>query len=322
VCGGHLGGGVNTSDVWWLDLGRLQWEPLPSLTRVRLHHACCAVRGGVVALGGVVSSASEPGHENTASVETLRYDSKAEENMVTVLPPLSCGPVGGPVAVGIDESESDQGELLLIGGWGESESEVRKVDLATGVCTAQPSLLSSPRGRPFKACTAGRLPDGRIVCAGSTFIMPDEEQEEEQTAQVLEPPPHGTPGDAMWRWRALPGMSVGRSGGRGCFLSDGRFAVFGGADEHYTRLSSCEALTLDANGEHWAMLPPMHEARLDSACAAIGGCVIIAGGQGSVTAEVYEEGLGQWRRLPCRFAYDTQLRSMGSALMCATVRGV
>jgi hypothetical protein len=196
-------------------------------------------------------------------VELLRYDSEAEENMVTVLPPLSCGPVGGSVAVGIDESESDQGELLLIRGWGESVSEVRKVDLATGVCTAQPSLLSFPQGRPFKACTAGRLPDGRIVYAGSTskmlaertasrtslfyfiylfictFIMPDEEQEEEQTAQVLEPPPHGTPGtpgEALWRWRALPGMlSVGRYGGRGCFLSDGRFAVFGGINSHLHR---------------------------------------------------------------------------------------
>jgi len=69
--------------------------------------------------------------------------------------------------------------------------------------------------------------------------MPDEEQEEEQTAQVLEPPPHGTPGtpgEALWRWRALPGMlSVGRYGGRGCFLSDGRFAVFGGINSHLHR---------------------------------------------------------------------------------------
>jgi hypothetical protein len=152
-------------------VGRLLWEPLPSLARGCVHHVCCAVRGAVVALGWVVPSAPGPGIEKTASVELLRYDSEAEENMVTVLPPLSCGPVGGSVAVGIDESESDQGELLLIRGWGESVSEVRKVDLATGVCTAQPSLLSFPQGRPFKACTAGRLPDGRIVCAGSTSKM-------------------------------------------------------------------------------------------------------------------------------------------------------
>jgi hypothetical protein len=42
---------VSTSEVWRLDLGELRWERLPSLTRGRGAHACCAVRGGNVVLG-------------------------------------------------------------------------------------------------------------------------------------------------------------------------------------------------------------------------------------------------------------------------------
>jgi hypothetical protein len=37
----------------------------------------------------------------------------------------------------------------------------------------------------------------------------------------------------------------------------------------------------------------MHEERHAFACAAIGGCVIVAGGDGLITAEVYEEALGR-----------------------------
>jgi len=100
-------------------------------------------------------------------------------------------------------------------------------------------------------------------------------------------------------------------------LSDGRFAVFGGMDASKAISSSCEALTLDADGERWDLLPSMHEARHGFACAAIGGggCVIVAGGAGSITAEVYEEGLGRWRRLPCSLPFDTELYSAGSAVM-------
>jgi hypothetical protein len=72
---------------------------------------------------------------------------------------------------------------------------------------------------------------------------------------------------------------------------------------------------MDANGERWEPLPPMHEARMDFACAAIGGCVIVAGGVGSITAEGYEEALGRWRRLPCNLPHDSQLFFMGSASM-------
>ena len=59
----------------------------------------------------------------------------------------------------------------------------------------------------------------------------------------------------------------------------------------------------------------MHEPRRRFACVAIGGCVIVAGGVGSITAEVFEEGLGQWRQLPCSLPHDGQLFLMGSAVM-------
>jgi len=59
----------------------------------------------------------------------------------------------------------------------------------------------------------------------------------------------------------------------------------------------------------------MHEPRYGFACVAIGGCVIVAGGVGSTTAEAYEEGLGLWRQLPSSLPHDGQLFMMGSALM-------
>ena len=111
-------------------------------------------------------------------------------------------------------------------------------------------------------------------------------------------------------------MSVGRCYGEGCVLSDGRFAVFGGWDNNNRVTRSCEVLTMDGDGERWEPLPQMREARVGFACAAVGGCVIVAGGDGSVTAEVYEEALGRWRRLPCNIPCDAdQLCWMGSALM-------
>ena len=46
-------------------------------------------------------------------------------------------------------------------------------------------------------------------------------------------------------------MSVGRFGGGGGVLSDGRFAIFGGADDSDAALSSCEVLAVDADGARW-----------------------------------------------------------------------
>jgi hypothetical protein len=157
------------------------------------------------------------------------------------------------------------------------------------------------------------LADRRIVCVSNIL-----DGSLQGTAQILEPPPpeHGSPSEASWQWRYLPGMSVGRAGGRGCVLGDGRFAVFGGGiDNSYTPTASCEVLTLDGDIERWDPLPPIHEARKSFACAAIGGCVIVAGGYGSITAEVYEEALGRWRRLPCNLPFDNMLSYMGSASM-------
>ena len=203
--------------------------------------------------------------------------------------------------------------MLLLGGWVEGvglSSAVHKVDLATGWCTPEPCLLSQHGA--LARCTAARLADGRIVCVGKNAdgSLPG-------TAQLLEPPPpeHGSLTEPSWQWRYLPGLSVARYGGGGCVLSDGRFAVFGGGDNHLTPTASCEVLTLDEDVERWDPLPPMHEARRAFACAAIGGCVIVAGGAGSITAEVYEEALGRSRRLPCSLPHDTILAWVGSALM-------
>ena len=204
--------------------------------------------------------------------------------------------------------------MVLLGGWTQDvgrTSAVQKVDLATGLCTAQPPLLS--QHGVLAACTAARLADGRIVCVGTNAdgSLPG-------TAQLLEPPPpeHGSLTEPSWQWRYLPDMSVGRAYGRGCVLSDGRFAVFGGnSSGSGTTTASCEVLTLDGDIERWDPLPPMHEARKAFACAAIGGCVVVAGGPGSITAEVYEEALGRWRRLPCSLPHNNRLVWMGSALM-------
>jgi hypothetical protein len=320
VCGGCTGGGrvLTTSEVWRLDLGALRWERLPDLTTGRYAYACCAVRGGVVVLGGPVAGRC------TAGVEILGRDSSgAVGNSFDALPPLSCGPIDLTAAIVIDESESHRGQVLIIGGRDEERltSTVHKVDLATGVCTAQPSLLC-PQGHHVYDCTAGRLSDGRIVCTGTIHVdLPDEENSEPDEAeyfpmaQVLEPPPHGSPSGSSWQWRELPSMSGFHECSGGCVLSDGSFAVFGGEDLSGAATSSCEVLTLEADGARWSPLPPMHAPRCAFACVAVGGCVIVAGGMDSTTAEVYEEGLGRWRRLPCSLPHERQLFYMSSALM-------
>jgi hypothetical protein len=135
-------------------------------------------------------------------------------------------------------------------------------------------------------------------------------------AQVLDPPEEGSPSEASWQWRYLPVNNVERSGRKGCVLSDGRFAVFGGCNASFEdKRSSGEMLTLGGESERWESLPPMHEARVGFACAAIGGCVVVAGGIDTITAEVYEEALGRWRRLLCNLPNDTELCCMGSATM-------
>jgi hypothetical protein len=87
-------------------------------------------------------------------------------------------------------------------------------------------------------------------------------------------------------------MSVARYNCCGCVMSDGRFAVLGGGT------SSCEALAIGDDDEHWEPLLPMHASRGNFACAAVAGCIIVAGGLHRSSAEVYDEVLGRWLRLP------------------------
>jgi hypothetical protein len=105
-------------------------------------------------------------------------------------------------------------------------------------------------------------------------------------------------------------------------MSDGRFAVLGGMDASLEPLSSCEVLVV-GHDEHWEVLPPMHEARSCFACAAVAGCIIVAGGGGLTpngevllrSAEVFDEVLGRWLKLPCDLPYNGGLMGPGSALL-------
>jgi hypothetical protein len=96
-------------------------------------------------------------------------------------------------------------------------------------------------------------------------------------------------------------------------MSDGRFAVLGGTGIHDVPLSSCEALVIDGVA-HWEPLPPMDDSREDFACGAVVGCVIVAGGRGRKSAELYDEKLNRWLRLPCDLPYENKLFDMGSAV--------
>ena len=97
-------------------------------------------------------------------------------------------------------------------------------------------------------------------------------------------------------------------------MSDGRFAVLGGRIYSGSLMSSCEALVIDGDA-HWEPLPDMHDSRHSFACGAVAGCVIVAGGNGRTSAEVYDEELNRWLRLPCDLPYDDGLMSMGSAVL-------
>jgi hypothetical protein len=296
VCGGDKGGSEGlVSEAWGLDLATMRWEAMPALLSARYGHACCAVRGALVVLGGIASRVMA----RTPRVEML---SKGAEAFVE-LPPLSCGAISGAAAIAVDESDSALGQVLLLGGNNQDHtrtSSVLLVDLATGVCTPQADLLYARSD-----FAAARLSDGGIVCAGGEVGL--------STGDLWAAPVQGVL-KAAWTWRGLHGTSLGRDGCSGCVLSDGRFAVLGGwSTSAYT--SSCEALTL-GNDEHWSPLPPMHDSRAFFACAAVAGCIIVAGGYPQRrSAEVYDEVLGRWLRLPHDLPHDGGLDSMGSALL-------
>jgi len=302
VCGGSLAAGGMLREVWGLNLAELRWEAMPALLCARSHHACCTVMGALVALGGMAPR----GGNNQVVGPTSRVEILLEGAEAFVeLPPLSCGAIADAAAVALDEEDSVHGQVLLIGGCGHDgamSSSVQLVDLATGVCTPQADLLHARRN-----FAEARLLDGRIVCAGGNWrphLM--------AAAEMLGPPVRGTM-DASWAWKGLSPMSVGRYGCKGCVLSDGRFAVLGGnSNSAYT--SSCEALSFGAD-EHWTPLPPMHDARAVFACAAVAECIIVAGGLSWTSAEVYDEVLGRWLKLPCGLPHSGGVYGMGSALM-------
>jgi hypothetical protein len=286
------------SDVRRLNLATLRWEMMPSLLLAREDHACCAVRGALVVLGGETLDG-----EFTSSVEML---SKGKEAF-TALPPLSCGEITVSAAVTVEESGSVAGQVLLLGGCTGDHgvmSTVHLVDVATGICTPQPNLLVA-RGR----LVASRLPDGCVVCTGGL----GSNYEQLLSAEILEPPAQGAT-DAAWTQRELPALSVERYGCSGCVLSNGRFVVLGGMNNSSQMLSSCEALAV-GHGEHWEHLPPMHDARIYFTCAAVAGCIIVVGGHGLKSAEVFDEVLDRWLRLPCDLPIDGQLYAMGGALL-------
>jgi hypothetical protein len=207
----------------------------------------------------------------------------------------------------VEESVSAAEQVLILGGWmgiNGTVSVVHLVDLATGVCTPQPNLLHA---RSMFA--AARMLDGYVICAGGLST----DLEAMQSTEVLEPPVQGSL-DAAWTWRELPQLSAGRSDCRGCVLSDGRFAILGGMNSNHQLLSSCEALVV-GDGEHWEQMPPMHDARVNFAGAAVAECIIVAGGYGLNSAEVFDEVLDRWLRLPYDLPLDGGLCGMGSALL-------
>ena len=74
-------------------------------------------------------------------------------------------------------------------------------------------------------------------------------------------------------------------------------------------------LLVMGDAAHWEPMPPMHDARAYFACWAVAGCVIVAGGYARKSAEVYDEELNRWLRLPCDLPYVGGLSVIGSALM-------
>jgi hypothetical protein len=156
ICGGSSSGGPGrVRDVWRLDLSTLRWEPMPDIVTARRGHACCAVRGTLVVLGGRTSG--EEDRPISSEVEVLSLGAFVD------LPPLSRGAIYGAAVIEVDESDSDAGQVLLLGGFDANNflSTVHLVDLATGACARQPDLL-----HPRVDHAAARMPDGRIICAG------------------------------------------------------------------------------------------------------------------------------------------------------------
>jgi hypothetical protein len=126
VCGGHPGGVGPVSEAWGLNIATMRWEAMPALLRPSQAHACCAVRSTLVVMGGYASGSEIlQGHGAPTSQGAGAF---------IQLPPLSCGPVYGAVAIAVDETHSALGQVLLLGGTDQHHtdtSSVQLVDLAT-----------------------------------------------------------------------------------------------------------------------------------------------------------------------------------------------
>ena len=110
-------------------------------------------------------------------------------------------------------------------------------------------------------------------------------------------------------------MSTGRFGCRGHVMSDGRFAILRGKWFNL-RLWSCEALVFDDNGDaRWMPFPPMHEARVHFASGTSAGSIIVAGGDGLNSTELYDDERNRWFRLSCDLPYESGLTYTGSAVL-------
>ena len=309
LCGGNIGRMTAYSrQVWRLDLAELRWEHVVDLLHERSAHACCAVRDRVLVLAGEIP------HGDTAAMEALSYDSEEGGRMrATDLPPLAYGPRSNHQILAVDESESSEGQVLVIGGYNvyDPVEAVLKVDIATGTCAPQPATLYE------RVCfTATRLRDGRVICAGGQHRQKGDRNRyaPSETAEVFGPPRGHSSDEAsddLWEWRKLPRMSVPRYLAAGCLLSDGRFAVFGGIGDDGDGTATCEVFTFEGDSGRWSSLPAMLEARCRFSCLVVGGCVIATGGGDEV--EVFEEGLEIWRRLPCDFPRPSGGALVGSA---------
>jgi hypothetical protein len=85
-----------------------------ALVTARAGHACCAVRGTLVVLGGETAE-----DDVTSSVEML----SSSEGAFADLPPLSCGGIEGAAAIAVDESDSAAGQVLLLGVFNDDDED-------------------------------------------------------------------------------------------------------------------------------------------------------------------------------------------------------
>jgi hypothetical protein len=94
-------------------------------------HACCAVRGALVVMGGQVLAVE---YFTMPPPREWRFFPKGAGAFVE-LPPLSCGANCGAIAISVNNSHSALEQMLLLRGHDQQHtatSSVRLVDLATG----------------------------------------------------------------------------------------------------------------------------------------------------------------------------------------------